>query len=463
MAWRLGETALKAKAEAAAAAEDALPPVARDFYVEHPAVAALSPAHVEQLRAQLGIRVIGADCPRPVGSLLQASFPQYVLDAVEAAGYTHPTAVQRQAWPIIMKGRDLVALAETGSGKTLAFLLPALVHVNAQPVLREGEGPLALVLAPTRELAVQIHEESVRFGHPCGVSSVCLHGGVPKAPQVLALRKAPEVVVATPGRLTELLAKKKTELSRCTYVVVDEADRMLDLGFVPQLRGLLQQMRPDRQTLMFSATWPAEVQALASTFLLPGFLLLEVGGALVHAGKANTQIAQHVLVCSEPAKLGKLVGLLEALMDGSKILIFCNSKRRCDSLTRELRVDGWPCLAIHGDKSQEERDWVLQEFKDGRQPVLAATDVAQRGLDIKDIKYVINYDCPGTSEGYVHRIGRTGRAGASGCAYTLVTPEDARVAPDLVEVLRGSGQEVPSELAQLANAARYKSPAIPRN
>lgn len=159
-------------------------------------------------------------------------------------------------------------------------------------MLKEGDGPLALVLAPTRELAVQIHEEAVRFGHPCGVSTICIYGGVPKQPQIQALRKAPEVLIATPGRLTDLLSARKTELSRCTYVVVDEADRMLDLGFEPQLRGILNQMRADRQTLMFSATWPASVQDLASSFLLPGVLMVEVGGALAEAGKANSLIEQ---------------------------------------------------------------------------------------------------------------------------------------------------------------------------
>lgn len=462
MAWRMG----KAKALSAppvpakgvaSASEAALPQVARDFYLEHPEVAALTKEQADAIRAGLGIRVQGEGCPNPVSSFLQASFPQYVLDAMAEANYVKPTAIQRQAWPVAMQGQDLVGLAETGSGKTLAFLLPALVHVNAQPVLQEGDGPLAVVLAPTRELAVQIHEECVRFGHPCGVSTICIYGGVPKQPQVHALRKAPEVLIATPGRLADLLSSKKTELSRCTYVVVDEADRMLDLGFEPQLRGLVNQMRPDRQTLMFSATWPTEVQTLASCFLLPGFLLVEVGGALVEAGKANALIEQHVVMCDEASKLAKLIALLEELMDGSKLLIFCSSKRRCDMLTRELRLDGWPCLTIHGDKAQEERDWVLQEFKEGNQPVLVATDVAQRGLDIPDVRNVINYDCPSSSEGYVHRIGRTGRAGATGSAYTLVTPEDGRVAADIVKVLRGSGQKVPEEMQRLVDATRFKA------
>jgi ATP-dependent RNA helicase DDX5/DBP2 len=180
---------------------------------------------------------------------------------------------------------------------------------------------------------------------------------------------------------------------------------------------------------------------------------MEVGGALADAGKANSRIDQRVLFCEEEQKLKRLVDLLEEIMDGSKILVFAASKRRCDQLTKELRVDGWPARAIHGDKSQEERDWVLQEFKDGEQPLLIATDVAQRGLDIKEVMYVINYDCPSSSESYVHRIGRTGRAGETGTAYTFVSPCDQRVAGELVKVLRGSDNPVPRELEQLAARA----------
>lgn len=214
MAWRMGKAPCLAPAAVPAAPEGSLPHVSRNFYLEHPDVAALTKEQADALRAELGICVQGEGCPNPVSSFLQASFPQYVLDVLAKANYVAPTAIQRQAWPIAMQGLDLVGLAETGSGKTLAFLLPALVHVNAQPVLNDGDGPLAVALAPTRELAVQIHEECVRFGHPCGVSSICIYGGVPKQPQIQALRKAPEILVATPGRLADLLAAKKTELSR---------------------------------------------------------------------------------------------------------------------------------------------------------------------------------------------------------------------------------------------------------
>lgn len=371
MAWRLStRPASSASASSTAAAAHAagapLPHVSRDYYLEHPVVAAMTPAQAEEVRLSLQIRILGGECPNPVGSFIQASFPRYLLDAIAAAGFTSPTAIQRQAWPVAMRGVDLVGLAETGSGKTLAYLLPALVHINAQPVAQAGDGPLALVLAPTRELAGQIHEESVRFGHPCGVRSALVVGGVPKGPQVLALRRAPEIVVATPGRLVDLLGSKRTELTHCTYFVLDEADRMLDLGFEPTIRQLLQHMRADRQTLLFSATWPAEVQALGGRVLLPDAITVEVGGALAHGGKANARIAQQVTVCEEGAKFATLVALLEELMgeaaDGEeapRLMVFCASKKRCEDLTRQLRVDGWPALGIHGDKLQVTAAWPL--------------------------------------------------------------------------------------------------------
>ena len=211
-----------------------------------------------------------------------------------------------------MNGADFIGLAETGSGKTLAFLLPAVVHVNAQPVLADGEGPIALVLAPTRELAAQIHDEAVKFGQ-C-VRTSCVYGGVPKQPQVEALRKGPELLVATPGRLADLVTARRTTLGRATLLIVDEADRLLDMGFEPQLRAITAHMRTDRQTLMFSATWPAEVQALAKRVHTAGeAIVVEVGGALLEGGKANERISQKVIRCDEGKKLTELVSLLAGL------------------------------------------------------------------------------------------------------------------------------------------------------
>uniref|UniRef100_A0A453E5D1 RNA helicase n=1 Tax=Aegilops tauschii subsp. strangulata TaxID=200361 RepID=A0A453E5D1_AEGTS len=344
-----------------------------------------------------------------------------------------PTPIQSQGWPMALKGRDLIGIAETGSGKTLAYLLPAIVHVNAQPILAPGDGPIVLVLAPTRELAVQIQQETTKFGASSKIKSTCIYGGVPKGPQVRDLQKGVEIIIATPGRLIDMMESHHTNLRRVTYLVLDEADRMLDMGFEPQIKKIVSQIRPDRQTLYWSATWPKEVELLARTFLFDPY--------------------KHVEILSESQKYNKLVNLLEDIMDGSRILIFMDTKKGCDQITRQLRMDGWPALSIHGDKSQAERDWVLSEFKSGKSPIMTATDVAARGLDVKDVKYVINYDFPGSLEDYVHRIGRTGRAGATGTAYSFFTAANARFAKDLISILVEAGQKVSPELANMGRGA----------
>jgi ATP-dependent RNA helicase DDX5/DBP2 len=258
-----------------------------------------------------------------------------------------------------------------------------------------------------------------------------------------------EIVIATPGRLIDMLEARKTNLRRVTYLVLDEADRMLDMGFEPQIRKIVSQIRPDRQTLMWSATWPKEVQALAREFLKDN-IQINIGSMTL---SANHNVTQVVDVCQEPEKRQKLLKLLEQLMDGSKIIIFTETKRNADQLTRQLRMDGWPALAIHGDKTQSERDWVLAEFKNGKNPIMIATDVAARGLDVKDIKYVINYDFPASLENYVHRIGRTGRAGAVGTAYSFFTPANCKLAKELMDILVEAKQSVPPQLMQYAESA----------
>ncbi|CAK9158097.1 unnamed protein product [Ilex paraguariensis] len=380
-----------------------------------------------------------------------------------------------------LKGRDVIGIAETGSGKTLAYLLPALIHVSAQPRLRkycftvlyglpsflssssliscllivnntvQGEGPIVLVLAPTRELAVQIQEETLKFGSRANIRSTCIYGGAPKGPQIRDLQRGVEIVIATPGRLIDMLEAQRTNLKRVTYLVLDEADRMLDMGFEPQIRKIVAQIRPDRQTLYWSATWPREVETLARQFLRNPYKVL-IGSPDL---KANQSINQIVEIMTEVEKYNRLIRLLKELMDGSRILIFLETKKGCDQVTTQLRMDGWPALSIHGDKSQDERDWVLAEFKSGRSSIMTATDVAARGLDVKDIKCVINYDFPSSLEDYVHRIGRTGRAGAKGTAFTFFTHANAKYARALIKILQEAGQIVPPALSALARSSGY--------
>merc|ERR1712176_1429823 len=393
----------------------------------------------------------GPNCPKPVRTFEEASFPEYVLEEVSRAGFKEPTPIQVQGWPIALSGRDMVGIAETGSGKTLAFLLPAIVHINAQPYLSKGDGPIVLVMAPTRELAIQTKEESNRFGSNSKIKNTVVYGGQPKHAQAADLREGVEIVIATPGRMIDFLDSNATNLKRVTYLVLDEADRMLDMGFEPQVRKITSQIRPDRQTLMWSATWPKEVQKLARDLCKEDPVHINVGSLDLRT--AHT-IRQYVEVVQEQDKRARLKRLLEKVMDGkTKILIFSGTKRDGDQLTREMRMDGFPALCIHGDKKQEERDWVLKEFKEGKSPILVATDVASRGLDVKDIKYVINYDFPNQIEDYIHRVGRTGRAGATGSSYTFFTQDKFRHAPDLIKVLQEANQPVPAELEKLAAGA----------
>ncbi|CAL5327314.1 unnamed protein product [Camellia sinensis] len=423
-------------------------PFEKNFYIESPSVRAMSEQDVMLYRARRDITVEGLDVPKPIRIFEEANFPDYCLEVIARLGFVEPTPIQSQGWPMALKGRDLIGIAETGSGKTLAYLIPALVHVSAQPPLVKGEGPIVLVLAPTRELAVQIQEETVKFGSRANIRTTCIYGGAPKGPQIRDLQRGVEIVIATPGRLIDMLEAQHTNLKRVTYLVLDEADRMLDMGFEPQIRKIVAQIRPDRQTLYWSATWPKEVETLARQFLRNPYKVI-IGSPYL---KANQSINQVVEVVTEVAKYNRLIRLLKEVMDGNRILIFMETKKGCDQVTRQLRMDGWPALSIHGDKNQAERDWVLAEFKSGRSLIMTATDVAARGLDVKDIKCVVNYDFPSSLEDYVHRIGRTGRAGAKGMAFTFFTHSNAKFARDLIKILQEAGQIVPPTLAALARS-----------
>merc|ERR1712096_486803 len=312
-----------------------------------------------------------------------------MMDEIRKAGFSVPTPIQSQGWSIALQGHDMVGIAQTGSGKTFGFMLPGIIHCNNQEHLQRGDGPIVLVLAPTRELAQQIQEVAQDFGRTSKIKNTCLFGGAPKYNQIRDLEQGCEIVVATPGRLIDLLEMGKTNLRRCTYLVLDEADRMLDMGFEPQIRKIVEQIRPDRQVLMWSATWPKEVRKLAEDFLVD-YVQINIGAAEIHA---NHNILQIVDVCQDYEKERKLVQLLEEIMGEkeNKTIIFFETKRKTDDITRKLRKDGWPAMCIHGDKSQPEREWVLKEFRSGKAPILLATDVASRGLDIPDISFVVNF------------------------------------------------------------------------
>ncbi len=377
-----------------------LPKFEKSFYKEEPSVANRSERDVANFRKEHEISIHGQNIPKPVETFDEAGFPTYVMSEVKAQGFSRPTAIQSQGWPMALSGRDVVGIAETGSGKTLTYCLPAIVHINAQPLLAPGDGPIVLVLAPTRELAVQIQQEITKFGKSSRIRNTCVYGGVPKGGQIRDLARGVEVCIATPGRLIDMLESGKTNLRRVTYLVLDEADRMLDMGFEPQIRKIIGQIRPDRQTLMWSATWPKDVRQLASDYL-KDFIQVNIGSMDL---SANHRITQIVEVVSEFEKRDRMIKHLERVMEdkANKVLIFVGTKRVADEITRFLRQDGWPALckfyflvswrrwrsltgiAIHGDKQQNERDWVLNEFKTGDSPIMVATDVASRGIGMID-------------------------------------------------------------------------------
>ncbi|XP_033826635.1 probable ATP-dependent RNA helicase DDX5 isoform X1 [Periophthalmus magnuspinnatus] len=427
---------------------DELPKFEKNFYQQHPDVNRRSMQEVQQYRDSKTITVKGRDCPNPIIKFPEASFPSYVMDVINKQNWSEPTPIQAQGWPLALSGKDMVGIAQTGSGKTLSYLLPAIVHINHQPFLERGDGPICLVLAPTRELAQQVQQVAAEYGRASRLKSTCIYGGAPKGPQIRDLERGVEICIATPGRLIDFLESGKTNLRRCTYLVLDEADRMLDMGFEPQIRKIVDQIRPDRQTLMWSATWPKEVRQLAEDFL-KDYVQINVGALQL---SANHNILQIVDVCNDGEKEDKVIRLLEEIMSEkeNKTIIFVETKRRCDDLTRRMRRDGWPAMGIHGDKSQQERDWVLNEFKYGKAPILIATDVASRGLDVEDVKFVINFDYPNNSEDYIHRIGRTGRSEKTGTAYTFFTPNNFKQAGDLISVLREANQAINPKLLQMA-------------
>ncbi|XP_061740570.1 probable ATP-dependent RNA helicase DDX17 [Nerophis ophidion] len=431
---------------------NALPKFEKNFYTEHPEVQRMTQYDIEDYRSKKEITVRGSGCPKPIVSFHQAQFPQYVTDVLTQQNFKAPTAIQAQGFPLALSGRDMVGIAQTGSGKTLSYLLPAIVHINHQSYLERGDGPICLILAPTRELAQQVQQVAHDYGKSSRIKSTCVYGGAPKGPQIRDLERGVEICIATPGRLIDFLEAGKTNLERCTYLVLDEADRMLDMGFEPQIRKIVDQIRPDRQTLMWSATWPKEVRQLAEDFL-KDYVQINVGALEL---SANHNILQIVDVCMDSDKDRKLIQLMEEIMaeKENKTIIFVETKKRCDDLTRRMRRDGWPAMCIHGDKSQPERDWVLSEFRSGKAPILIATDVASRGLDVEDVKFVINYDYPNSSEDYIHRIGRTARSTNKGTAYTFFTPGNIRQARDLLRVLEEARQAVNPKLLQLVDNGR---------
>ena len=356
-----------------------------------------------------------------------------ILRALTEQGYTHPTPIQAQAIPIVLQGRDVMGAAQTGTGKTASFSLPIIQNLlpSASNSMSPARHPVrALVLTPTRELAVQVAENVAAYSKHTPLRSVVVFGGMDMKPQTEALRRGVEIVIATPGRLLDHVEQKNISLGQVQMLVMDEADRMLDMGFLPDLQRIINLLPKERQNLMFSATFSPEIKKLASTFLNKP-VTIEVARSNATADK----VSQVVYKVAEEHKRGAVAHILRQ-RELKQVIVFSNTKIGASRLARGLEQEGMKATAIHGDKTQQERMAALDAFKKGEIDVLVATDVAARGLDITDLPCVINYDLPYNAEDYVHRIGRTGRAGASGDAISIYSDKDERLLVDIEKLIK---------------------------
>ena len=434
-----------------------------DGYFEHPGLSALPQKEIDAFLKSDAIQI--AD-PRASNlraitsfSFLPPSITSQFSSAFET--FSAPSPIQATAWPFLLSNRDVVGIAETGSGKTLAFGLPL---VDCLSNLKK-KGVRAVVIAPTRELALQVYEQIQALTKVASASlkAVCIYGGVSKDDQRKMLPSA-NIIVATPGRLKDFMSDGSADVSKVKYLVLDEADRMLDKGFEDDIKEIISRMPSSkkRQTAMFTATWPKTIRELAATFMTEpvritiGRTETEDSGEL----RANPRIKQSVEVIEQHAKEGRLLQLLNQMQRGDKrkdrILVFCLYKKEAMRIERFIRSRGFKVAAIHGDMSQHDRIASLEAFKKGEVSLLVATDVAARGLDIPNVKAVINLTFPLTAEDYVHRIGRTGRAGADGISITLFTEQDKGLAGGLINVLKAANQEVPENLLRFGTTVKKK-------
>ncbi|NXF19237.1 DDX3X helicase, partial [Rhodinocichla rosea] len=453
------------------------------------------------------VEATGSNCPPHIESFSDVDMGEIIMGNIELTRYTRPTPVQKHAIPIIKEKRDLMACAQTGSGKTAAFLLPILSQIYADGpgdalramkasiqipspwkamtyengrYGRRKQYPISLVLAPTRELAVQIYEEArkvdltvyyyniaqvefflvltsfaLQFAYRSRVRPCVVYGGADIGQQIRDLERGCHLLVATPGRLVDMMERGKIGLDFCKYLVLDEADRMLDMGFEPQIRRIVEQdtMPPKgvRHTMMFSATFPKEIQMLARDFL-DEYIFLAVG----RVGSTSENITQKVVWVEEPDKRSFLLDLLNATGKDSLTLVFVETKKGADALEDFLYHEGYACTSIHGDRSQRDREEALHQFRSGKSPILVATAVAARGLDISNVKHVINFDLPSDIEEYVHRIGRTGRVGNLGLATSFFNERNINITKDLLDLLVEAKQEVPSWLENMAYEQHHK-------
>ncbi|PBK65934.1 ATP-dependent RNA helicase ded-1 [Armillaria solidipes] len=415
------------------------------------------------------VEATGASVPEPVVAFTSPPLDPVLLENIGYAMYTTPTPVQKYSIPIVANGRDLMACAQTGSGKTGGFLFPILSASfhdgpRAPPDQSSSYGrsrkayPTALILAPTRELVSQIHEEARKFAYRSWVRPAVVYGGADINQQLRLIERGCDLLSATPGRLVDLIERGRISLANIKYLVLDEADRMLDMGFEPQIRRIVQgEDMPgvhERQTLMFSATFPRDIQILAKDFL-KDYVFLSVG----RVGSTSENITQKIEYVEDNDKRSVLLDILASQNkdtgDLGLTLVFVETKRMADMLSDFLMGNNLPATSIHGDRTQREREMALQTFRTGRTPIMVATAVAARGLDIPNVTHVVNYDLPSDIDDYVHRIGRTGRAGNTGVSTAFFNRGNRNIVKELVELLREANQDIPSWLETVAHEATF--------
>lgn len=421
-----------------------------DFYKPHSDISQLTPEQVIELRTELSVSATGPQCPCPVASFAHLGLPPSLMEGIRKHGYAKPTPIQAQTIPAGLSGRDVVGIAETGSGKTVSYLLPMLVHCAAQPELQKDDGPIGIVLCPTRELAIQVEKETFKFNKLLGLRSTTLAGGLSKKEQFKDIKRGSEIIIANPGRMIDIIKMKGMNLKRCTFVVLDEADRMLHMGFEYQVRSIVQNMRPNRQTLLFSATLPPKIERLASDLLRnPVRVVVGQIGNVAECVKQAVEVLENA-----DAKWSWLNQRIDGMLAKGQVLIFVKSKQGTEDLLANFKdlLQNSNALALHGDLEQSERMRILDTFRAGKATVLVATDVASRGLDVPTIRTVVSYDAPRDIDTHTHRVGRTGRAGIEGEAFTLLTDEkhDEKIASVLFASLQATKNPVNASLAALA-------------
>lgn len=460
-ATRKAESAAKIDSVNGAVNSGGISPAVEDVaYTEHADLTSLPQSEVNAFIAEKQLAVEDAlkQPYRPITSFKYLP----VDDERERApfkDFSAPTPIQSACWPYLFAGRDVVGVAETGSGKTLAFGVPCVKYIGRMDK-NERKGIRACMVSPTRELAMQIYEQLSKLAQPAGLKVTCVYGGTNKDEQRATL-KGTHIVVATPGRLNDFIQEGSIDLSRANYLVLDEADRMLDKGFEEEVRKIISSCAATgRQTLMFTATWPQSIRDLASTFMDKP-VKVTIGDNASGELRANTRITQEVEVIEDREKQPRLIQLLKQYQSGKnkhdRILVFCLYKKEATRIEEFIRRKGFNVAGIHGDLNQSKRTESLDAFKQGKVPLLVATDVAARGLDIPAVKVVINVTFPLTAEDYVHRIGRTGRAGQDGRAITLFTQNEKALAGALINVLKGANQPVPEELMKFGTTVKKKT------